>query len=345
MRLPQFSARQWRWIALTCLILLLVPGHFWREHVDTAQPVRVGAVPITIAPAEGGNAHIALDSAWRIITDDPSLGGFSALVIGGDDRFRLYSDRGRVLSINRPDSGLIVPRISAYPIHGVLTTKGEQAFADIESATRDPSTGQVWLGYESANIIRRLSASGRVEGTAFSPAMRAWNSNDGPEALVRLSDGRFLVIREREGEALLFPSDPLNKEEAERISYARPDGHAVTDAALLPDGRVLILTRKLVRSYPPFETRLYVADAPQVGEDWGWNLVPGVQPHIPRENFEALAVEALGDGRLRLWIASDNNQAAFQRSYLISLIWDYVAYEKGASDEPGASSNQSVESD
>ena len=69
--------------------------------------------------------------------------------------------------------------------------------------------------------------------------MRDWGWNTGPEAMVRLADGRFIVVREgffgERHAGLLFAGDPLAVKQAPRhFVLAGPPGFRPTDMAQLP---------------------------------------------------------------------------------------------------------------
>jgi len=43
---------------------------------------------------------------------------------------------------------------------------------------------------------------------------------------------------------------------------------------------------------------------------------------IPRENYEGLALRPRGDGRVDVWVMSDDNFSIIQRSLLAKLVFD-----------------------
>jgi hypothetical protein len=92
------------------------------------------------------------------------------------------------------------------------------------------------------------------------------------------------------------------------------------DAAQLPDGRVLVLTRKIVLGWPAFESLLLVGDPRTIraGETWEPSLFAQLDSLLPRENYEALAVQREGGG-VALWLMSDDNFSSFQRTLLARL--------------------------
>ncbi len=148
---------------------------------------------------------------------------------------------------------------------------------------------------------------------------------------MRLSDGRFIVLRETgdplhstRRTALLFARDPIEDDRAIEFFLEPPAGFDPTDAAVLPDGRVLILLRSLtLAGFPPFASRLVVADPAEIrpGQAWPWKPVADLSDYAPRENYEGLAVVPTSDG-VRLWLISDSNNAVLvQRTLLVEMQW------------------------
>jgi hypothetical protein len=189
----------------------------------------------------------------------------------------------------------------------------------------------MWGTYENTNFIERYDADFIPEGRVRPPEMRRWPSNSGPEAMVRLADGRFIVLSEASPRwfdddlpALLFPGDPVDGARPEPFRYAPPDGYRPVDMAEIPDGRVLILLRAVRWGVPPrFESKLVVADPADIRRSgrWSGREIAHVGEPLPTDNYEGVAVEPADDGRLVLWLISDNNKSRFQRTLLLKLLW------------------------
>ena len=207
--------------------------------------------------------------------------------------------------------------VEADPLFG-------QASQDIEAVAYDLATRRYWLGYERFHAIRRFGPAEPRGMLAAPPQMRGWSGNSGAEAMVRLADGRFLVLKETDGEGLLFAGDPIEGARARQFAVTYPEGFRPTDAALLPDGRVLVLMRRVVRAWPPFSGLLAIGDPAEIapGRPWRVRLFARLDEALPPENYEALVVEAeAGTDSLVLWLMSDDNLATFQRTLLVKLRW------------------------
>jgi hypothetical protein len=153
--------------------------------------------------------------------------------------------------------------------------------------------------------------------------MRKWRSNRGSEAMLRLPDGRFLVFCEGgggESPVLLFEGDPaVPGTKAELLRYRPPQGYRITDAALLPGGRLLFLNRRVALLEGIFSARLTVTKLPRLepGTVIEGEEVATLRKPLTVDNMEALSVTREG-GRTIVWIASDDNfNPLLQRTLLL----------------------------
>ncbi len=262
--------------------------------------------------------RLAFLGGWALTSNDARLGGISALHVEAGGALAL-SDAGWRLQFPLP-SGSGSVRAEIAMVEEGPGPPGDKVNRDIESLVVAGS--EAWLGYEQANAVWRYGRR-RFErrSSAQPPAMRQWSDNAGPEAMVRLADGRFLVFAEGNGgdsEAILFAGDPtVAGTPALRLRYRPPEGYRITDAALLPDGRLLLLNRK-VALFEGFTARLIVAALPRpaggaviIGQE-----VAAFEGAVTRDNFEALSVTR-ESGRTILWIASDDNYSPLQRTLLM----------------------------
>ncbi|HEX8525577.1 esterase-like activity of phytase family protein, partial [Allosphingosinicella sp.] len=141
-----------------------------------------------------------------------------------------------------------------------------------------------------------------------------WPSNGGSEAMVRLGDGRFLVFAEGpvgdDGTTpvLLFEGDPaVAGTRFAELRYRPLPGYRITDAAVLPDGRILFLNRRWA-FLGGFAAAVAIADSPELrpGTVIEARELAVLGSPLTIDNLEALSVVVEG-GRTVLWIASDDN--------------------------------------
>lgn len=279
---------------------------------------------------------LRLEGAWQL--SGARAGGYSALMPVGDDQLLAISDGGMWLHL---DMRTGAPFRHAYGKVGLATRSNEKEDRDIESAFRDPRSGTIWLGMEGVNAIVRTDAQLREEKRVQPATMRDWAVNSGPEAMTRLHDGRFLVLREtptsgtggRLHDAVLFEGDPVegpvqgpvDGAKAQRLQLAGPRNFSAVDAATLPDGRVLVLMRRLVWPAPlTFAGRIVIADPRDIvpGETWTSQEVAVLASDMPLDNFEGMAVREGAQGRVEIWLISDDN---FMRHWQHTLLWKLSA--------------------
>lgn len=290
------------------------------------QRVEAEAVPLApLAHQAAALGEFRLDGAWHLVSPHDDFGGFSALLRVEGGQFLALSDLGHALDFPAP-GGLTGP-VRLRPIAPQRSYL--KSDYDAEAATRDPATGRIWIAWETTNTISRHDPALKREKTVAPPAM-SWGVNSGPESMVRLADGRFLVLREaftgraedRRHAALLFPGDPVEGARPVQFIMSGPRGMQPTDAAQLPDGRVLVLLRKLVWPMPPrFAGSLAIGDpaAIRAGRVWHLREVAKLSSSLAVDNFEGIAIETGENGRVIVWLISDDNGAVSQRTLLWKL--------------------------
>ena len=102
---------------------------------------------------------------------------------------------------------------------------------------------------------------------------------------------------------------------------------AESDAAAMPDGRVVILLRAIDPPFPPFfKGMLLVADPADIaaGREWPWHKLADLEEPLPLDNYEGLAIVPDATG-VTLWLISDDNLSRLQRTLLLELHWQVRA--------------------
>lgn len=226
-------------------------------------------------------------AGWRMVSGNDHFGGYSALVALDKQHLFAASDRGRIM---RLDISGDAPRVQKMDYLAGTVQPGNRLI-DVESMTRDPATGRFWVAYEGINAVERLNPELQQPERTRPQQMKGWPANKGAEALARLNDGRFIVMAEGSGgvgketsAGLLFPSDPLSKEAAEEFQFSPPADHRPVDMAQIPDGRVLILVRRVHWEFMPrFTVKLMVADPAEIvaGKIWSGRIIAEFAPPHP----------------------------------------------------------------
>ncbi len=313
-----------RLVLLAVTMLALTPGTFVRETPpppDFVSPVEIGKLRIDRLRT----GPLTLESAWVLSSRNDRFGGYSALLAQKGDQFLAASDAGRLMYLPRPDRSARAPELDRFLDNGRI----DKRRIDIESLTADPQTGLVWAGLEQFNAIYRFSPELVKQQQVQPKAMKEWSDNTGAEAFVRLADGQFLVLAEESlgdglHEGLLFARDPMLGGQPLRFRFRGAEGFNTAEATLLPDGRMLVILRKLVLGWPlRFAVRLMTADPAGIekGEVLESETLADIVEPLPTDNYEGAAVTVEPDGDWAVWLISDDNFAHFQRTLLLKLIW------------------------
>ena len=292
----------------------------------------IRAEPVLLDASDPGQVRVgALTYLGGLVltSSDPAFGGFSAMRVTGD-RFTLLSDGGNIVDFRmgldlRPRD----VRFADLPGPGTGAIKRHR---DSESLTWDPRTGRAWVGFENRNAIWRYDATlARPERNVQPAAMADWSIAGGAEAMVRLRNGQFIVFSEtarpkgmRDARIVLrFAGDPTETKSAPlSFAYVPPEGYDPTGAAEMPDGRLLVLNRRLSLS-GLFTAKLTVIDIRGVhpGSMIRGPEIASFERPLLHDNFEALAITREGADTI-VWIASDDNGEFWEQSLLLKFRLD-----------------------
>lgn len=326
---------------LLCLALLSTGGHraYWRND---SQAIAMVALPLEVAnPERRRVGALTYLGGWELRSDNSRFGGISAMAALPDGRFLALSDAGTLIGFTPTLSGRMADSfIAALP--GV-TEDADYRDYDSEGMTRDPATGQIWISYEARHAIRRLPPSlSRIDGVKRLAFARDWRANGGAETMVRLADGRFMILAETHlrpdgsNSGYLFSGDPVEPgSQTMAFGYRAPKGYRPTDAALLPDGRILVLNRRI--AFPNgFSAKLTLIDPADIRKDGTVRplVLASLTPPLLVDNMEGLAVTQEND-RLIVWMASDNNFTALQRTLLLKFALTLPNKKPEAEPAPG----------
>lgn len=267
------------------------------------------------------DSDIALVDAWSLHSENTGFGSLSGLIQLSNGRMLAYSDRGMRLSF-APPPGDLSPVFESIVSESVL-----KKLRDVEAVAIDLQ-GREWIVFEGGNRLAYRSLSGTEWQMIKTPATSDWPSNGGVETMTVLQDGRLLLVEEStstiggKSRALLYtPGSPLGA--PTEFTFVPPPGYRPTDAATLPDGRVLILLRA-VRFMPPgFMAKIVLADPAEIaaGKPWRGEEIARLSAPAPIDNMEGIAVSDRGDGSFDLWLISDDNGVTLQRTLLLKLIY------------------------
>lgn len=317
-----------RRLILAALIGALLLPNRWEERRAPAEnhSQSIAAHRLRLAGRHVG--PLVVGEAWVLTSANTSFGGYSSMALPGPRRFLLLSDFANVAEFTLAPDGR-VSGARQWPLYLASASSRGKFGRDSESMIADHA-GRYWVGFEQNHrIIRFTRGLHHVEAEAAPGAMQGWNANGGAEAMTRLADGRFLVLSESSAgpvggsDALLFAGDPtLPKAPAPlRFSYDSQGRGLVTDAATLPDGRVLLLHRR-ISLLNGWQSTLAIADPATIRRDRPWRAttLARIDRDLVAENFEGMAIEPTPGG-VAIWIVSDDNRATWQRTILLRLDW------------------------
>jgi hypothetical protein len=258
---------------------------------------------------------------WELGSDSPRFGGISALHVEGGEAIAL-SDAGTLFRFALP-AGRGEGRVRIVPLPSGPGPARRKSNRDTESMVIGGPW--LWAGFERHNMIWRYRRADLAAIASARPEpMRRWGVNSGPEAMTRLADGRFLVLGEglndlkAFSDAVLFDGDPaLAGTPAFWLRYRRVPGYRATDAAVLPDGRLIILNRRFAW-LEGWSAMVTIADGRglRAGATIEGRVVAALRPPASVDNMEALSV-TVENGRTIVWIASDDNFFPLQRTLLL----------------------------
>jgi hypothetical protein len=330
MNLGGFPERIWRGRRSRALALLAIFGLLATiVRPGTAPPpwgpgeATLTATPIPLDPSDPARRDIGrlhFLAGWTLDSGDERFGGLSGMHVEAGEVIAI-SDVGILTRFPMPGAAGTLP-VRFDPLIEGPGPRSQRSSRDSEGLLADRD--HFWVSFERRHMVWRYDrATLRAETAARPEPMRRWRGNSGAEALVRLADGRFLVLAEGRddgaeySDAVLFAGDPADPATpAVRLRYRRSDGFRPTDAALLPDGRILILSRRF--AWLRLSARLMVADPAglRAGSTIEGREVATLEAPLNVDNMEALAV-TVENGRTIVWIASDDDFMAIVRRTLL----------------------------
>ena len=315
------------------LILFFIDGNksgtLLKPH---AIVIRATAMPLPKGNAEIPSAlSLRMTNLWVLETSSPSFGGISALQASGGF-LSMVSDTSAFVRVAQSDASKSWRGTISLP-PSACGIPADPELRDIESITTDAETGTFWLGFEYRNGVCRVASAdqGGVRFRAL-PEMAGWSKGSGPEAMVRLRDGAFLIFAERPrgngpiGDLLHIDRDPTDPAAKVTVmQYRPPTGYRPVDAAQLPDGRVLVLNRRFEIPFR-FSAQLSIIEkpVPKAGQIMAGPILARFEGQTLGENFEGLAIDNDGE-TLTIWIVADDNFMSIQKTLLVRMVWPNIA--------------------
>lgn len=246
----------------------------------------------------------------------------------GGRRLVAVSDLGHwlVARLVRDEDGRVRDAVDAE-IHPILDRNG-QPFAvkragDAEALER-LSDGSFLIAFENVHRAARYAGPhpwlSRGEPQVLPADVTRQPSNGGIETLAHLPDGRIILVSETDERSPGVLKAWIGAAGAWREAgyRRRGDHYRPVDAKVLPNGDLLVLERSF-SLLGGFATRLVRVPASEIrpgglleGRD-----VAEIGTPLASDNFEGLAVEPAANGSVFVFLISDDNRVALQRTLLL----------------------------
>ncbi len=307
-------------------------------HPAAAEPLVLSAraVPLHAEdPARTRVGALRYRGGLELTSPDPRFGGLSGLLVS--------QDGGRMTAVG--DQGHWVTARLLYDAAGRLTGVADAEIGELhgpggahlrgkrdrdsESLTRF-SDGTIVVGFERNHRLLRYPGrdpagadplAGRPVPLPAPSALEALRSNSGIEALATLSDGALFALAEgRKGET----ESPayLRRDGAwAELSYRRRGGFRPSGAARLPDGDLLVIERSFnIFDGVAIRLRRIAAQTIVPGARLDGTAIAVLRPPLTVDNLEGVAVRRTAAGETLLYLVSDDNFRAAQRTLLLMFV-------------------------
>jgi len=301
--------------------------------------VTTAALPLDRdAPQASRLGRLTYLGGVTISSRDPRFGGLSGLRWRDGALWAVSDDGGFWRIVPRENGGRLIG-IESVTTRRLTDEHGKpltvKADADAESLEMSADGRLFWVGFERTNLLRAYRRAAG-ESIAFTPvasvpavnkAMAGWPLNGGPEAIAGVAPDDGVILSEEaegpDGSTMALRVRPGRAgPEIVRFGYRAPEGFKATDAALLPDGRLLVVNRRfsLLQGVAAALTLIDLADV-RAGEVRAGTEITRLQPPVNVDNMEGLAVRAEA-GRTAIYIVSDDNFNPLQRTLLMKFALD-----------------------
>jgi hypothetical protein len=306
----------------------------------TITPLHIEARGLALNPRDPNTVKIGRLSylaGYELQSDDKRFGGLSGLQISPDGSELIgLSDRGYWVSMSLVYEGNKLAGIGAASL-GVLGNgfPGEltKRDADAESLAIDQD-GSYLVGFEENQRVWRYpsipgrgaeSLSGRPMNVSMPPLQDPSIDNEGLESLTVLRDGQIFAALEspRPGETRNRAWVVGKDGHAEDLLYDAKDRYSPTDFSTLPGGDVIVLERYFA---PLFDVRARIRIIKRAdivpGALLEGELIAELRAPLTVDNMEGIASRRASDGPTLVYVISDDNYNAFQRTLLLEFQLD-----------------------
>ena len=300
-------------------------------HPAAAEPLALSARPVPLHAGDPERTRVGAllyRGGLELTSSDARFGGLSGLLVS--------KDGGRMTAVS--DQGHWVTARLLYDAAGRLTGAAEAEIGELhgpggahlqgkrdrdsESLTRLPD-GAIVVGFERNHRLWRYPAgadplAGQPVPLPAPSALEALRSNSGIEALATLSDGALFALAEGRREATESPAYLRRDGAWAELSYRRHGGFRPSGAARLPGGDLLVIERSFnIIDGVAIRLRRIAAQSIVPGARLDGAAIAVLRPPLTVDNLEGVAVRRGAAGETLLYLVSDDNFRATQRTLLL----------------------------
>jgi hypothetical protein len=284
---------------------------WWTRGQPNRFPAPTRTVSITAVPFDRSGWQVdggRISEGWQLSTIDRRFGGLSGLA----------RDRGRFVALT--DAGVIVrfdpPAGERDQLRGTIGDLPDGPGPPTLKSSRDSEAlvadgkGDWWVAFEIHHWIWFYTRDFRRGFWSIDLEHRGFAPNKGIEGLVRLADGRLAAFPEEGGGYWLIDW----RARRSRFVPVRGLGGNVSEAALLPDGRLIALRRSFSwRGMGLIVEQILSGPSGRTARPIARIATNGIV------NFEGATAAPLPNGGTRLWMVSDDDFRPSGRTLLVAL--------------------------
>lgn len=320
------------------LVTTVVVGAFLSAGFADRGTVNIKAVGLPVAmavkatqlPADqpfqsGQESTVRFEGGWSLTSEYDDFGGFSGLVVD--------EEAGSLLAISDKGDWWQAPfdaRQSVPPASGTMqrfSVGMEADKVDLDAESLIKFDDGYLVSFEHNHRLEFVAEAGAaprkpmLQNIDFSGISR----NGGMEAIVRLNTGQLLAFSEKglngagHLQAWLVSADSVKT-----LKFQPPKNFSPTDAAVMPNGDVLVLLRHFSAiDGVAIKVQHIKADDIIAGAVLNGGEVLHLTPEFTVDNMEGLDVVTMDDDTVRMVMISDDNFNPLQRTLLMMFDYDY----------------------
>ncbi len=328
-----------RKLALVLIGGLGLGGCVVRGEAPLQSTVRSERITLGSAPSAASKlGPLAFEAGFALSSSDRRFGGLSGLWLAPDgSRLIAVSDHGTlwIATLEHAADGRLLG-FAGWQALEPGRAAGDPTGRDAEALAEDGRGGLV-IAYEGEHRLRRFALEDLGAAPTPLPTPKALGepSNLGIEALVNLPDGTLLAL----AEGVLDGAGDLDawriaKDGIDQLSFVSSGGFVPTGADRLGD-TIYVVERRLTL-LGGIASRIVTirAQDERHGARLTGRALAELRAPLVAENFEGIAAARCPDGRPFLYLVSDDNFNALQRTLLLQFSLD--SSPGGAGQQPPA---------